>query len=139
MYDDKKIKPCVYCFKAILDTLCKEGQIDESLSLFHDMINRGVLSSVFTYNSLIHGLRKFGDREVAKRFLIDMLDNGLSFDMHTYSALIDFLRKEERTQEAELIFGLMIKKKAYSLIFSCKALCFLFSANQVDLKKPHNS
>ncbi|PON68180.1 Pentatricopeptide repeat [Parasponia andersonii] len=69
-HDGKWIKPSVYCSNPIVDSPCKEGRMDESLSLFHDMINYGVVPDVVTYNSLIHGMCKSCPREEAKRFLV---------------------------------------------------------------------
>ncbi|PON53304.1 Pentatricopeptide repeat [Parasponia andersonii] len=110
IHDSKWIKPYVYCFSPIVDSLCKQGRIDESLSLIHDMINYGVAPDVVTHTSLVHGLCESGRWKEAKNFLIGMLHSGISPNICTYSAPIDTLCKERRIQEAESLLGMMTKK-----------------------------
>ncbi|CAL8991997.1 unnamed protein product [Prunus brigantina] len=111
MYEDGRFKPDPQCYNPIIDRLCKERRIDEALTLFRDMINKGIAPNVISYNSLIYGLCNMGLWTRALALFEIMKNKGIKPDVVTFNSIIgaacksgnsvlDALCKEGKTAEA---------------------------------------
>jgi pentatricopeptide repeat protein len=54
------IDELVVQYSTIIDSLCKDRLVHETLTFFSQMTNRGIQPDIFTYNSLIQSLCNYG-------------------------------------------------------------------------------
>ncbi|KAF3602265.1 hypothetical protein F2Q69_00037169 [Brassica cretica] len=55
--EHRKVKPHVVTYNTIIDSLCKDGSLEDALT---EMETKGIKADVFTYNSLIRGFCNAG-------------------------------------------------------------------------------
>ncbi|CAL5416392.1 unnamed protein product [Camellia sinensis] len=103
-------KPNVVMYNTIIDSLCKDRNVDDALSLLVEMTQQDVAPDVITYSTLIHGLCNLGQWEEAKRMLRDMTDKNVSLNVLTFTTLIDALCKEGMAKEAEVVLEVMVQR-----------------------------
>ncbi|KAL0372665.1 UNVERIFIED_CONTAM: hypothetical protein Scaly_0948100 [Sesamum calycinum] len=63
------IKPTIVTYNTMLDSFCKEGNVQQALDLLLEMQRRGCHPNDVTFNVLINGLSKKGDFEEAKELI----------------------------------------------------------------------
>ncbi|XLS58487.1 hypothetical protein HN51_008242 [Arachis hypogaea] len=78
-------------YSTIVDSLCKDGLLSEALSLFSEMITKGLQPDTITYNCLIHGLCTFSRWQEAASLLSKRKQKGIMLDTHTFNILVDAL------------------------------------------------
>ncbi|KAG4179789.1 hypothetical protein ERO13_A10G126675v2, partial [Gossypium hirsutum] len=131
---NKGISPNVFIVNALISALCKDGKIQEAISVFDLMTQRGIRPDVITYTTLIHAfysiidiLCKEGESSKAieilklmtrKGFchsgqweevtsLLNRIMNGVHPNLVTFNSLINALCKENRIEEAITMLNLM--------------------------------
>lgn len=96
--------PDRFTFNALIDGLCKDGQVHNAFTLLDDMQRGGCVPDAAVYNTLIDGLRKASRAEEAGKLLQEMQSLGFEPDVVTYNTLIDELCKGGRTEDASKLF-----------------------------------
>ncbi|KAF5948161.1 hypothetical protein HYC85_014118 [Camellia sinensis] len=82
------IKPSILTYNTLLDSFCKDGEVQQALDLLLEMQRRGCTPNDVTYNVLINGLSKKGEFDQAKGLIVEMLNLGLKVSAYTYNPLI---------------------------------------------------
>ncbi|KAB2623300.1 pentatricopeptide repeat-containing protein [Pyrus ussuriensis x Pyrus communis] len=106
MWEDGRFKPNQECYNPIIDSLCKERQIDESgnweegVRLLKSMIDYGALPNIVTYNSVLDALYKEGKTAEALNLVDEMFRGGEKPDVVTYNTLIKGLCRTRQWKEA---------------------------------------
>lgn len=49
-------KPNLVCYSTVVDSLCKDGLVDDAKNLFLEMKGKGISPDVVVYSSLIQGM-----------------------------------------------------------------------------------
>ena len=81
--------------------MCKSRKVDDAITLFSRMIQRGFLPTVVTYNALIQGLCDFSRLDEANKLLKHMIDVKVYPDVQTYTILVDSFCKDVLIKDAE--------------------------------------
>ncbi|KAK8613458.1 hypothetical protein V6N13_101220 [Hibiscus sabdariffa] len=110
MKGNGSFEPNVVCYNTIIDGFCKEKQMDKSLIIFQDMLDRKIEPNVVTFGSLINGFCSIGQWDEAKRLLSAMVNKGISPNVYILNALIAPLCKDGKIQEAISLINLMTQK-----------------------------
>ncbi|KAI8543201.1 hypothetical protein RHMOL_Rhmol08G0199500 [Rhododendron molle] len=87
-------------YNMIIDSLCKDGMVDDALNCLVEMNSKGIGAHVLCYPSLIHGLCKHGKRKKAIG-MQEMLDSGIPPNYWTFNVLVSALSKLGMTKEAD--------------------------------------
>ncbi|XP_057988959.1 putative pentatricopeptide repeat-containing protein At1g12700, mitochondrial [Hevea brasiliensis] len=95
-------QPDKVTFSIILDGLCKQGYLDEALTLFKAM-------DCVSFTILIDGMCKAGRLNDAKELFFRHFEKGLQPNVYTYSTIIKGLCKEGLLDEAYKVFRGMEK------------------------------
>nr|KJB72046.1 hypothetical protein B456_011G155600 [Gossypium raimondii] len=132
---NKGISPDVYIVNALVSALCKDGKIQEAISVFDLMTQRGIRPDVITYTTLIHafysiidilckegesskaieilelmtrkGACHSGKWEEVTNLLNRIMNEGVHPNLVTFNSLINALCKEKRIEEAITMLNLM--------------------------------
>ncbi|KAM7522686.1 hypothetical protein LguiA_012588 [Lonicera macranthoides] len=89
--------------KIELDAVMQTERSVDAISLFDEMIEKGIYPNVVTYSSLIQGFCNVGQLEEATRLLREMLEKKVSPDVYvrTYKTMINGLCQEGLFDEAK--------------------------------------
>lgn len=85
---------------AMLDGLCKDGNVQEALKLFGLMREKGTIPEIVIYTAVVEGYTKAHKADDAKRIFRKMQSNGISPNAFSYTVLIQGLYKCSRLQDA---------------------------------------
>ncbi|TYG98864.1 hypothetical protein ES288_A10G150900v1 [Gossypium darwinii] len=92
---NKGISPNGFFVNALISALCKDGKIQEAISVFDLMTQRGIRPDVITYTTLIHAfysiidiLCKEGESSKAIEILKLMTRKGVTPNVFTYNSFI---------------------------------------------------
>ncbi|CAN7047199.1 unnamed protein product [Brassica oleracea var. botrytis] len=84
---ESKVKLNVVHYSMFVDSLCKEGSLEDALNLFNEMETKGIKVDVITYNTLIGSFCKAGRWDDGAQLLRDMITRGITPDVFTFDAL----------------------------------------------------
>ncbi|KAJ1392997.1 Tetratricopeptide-like helical domain superfamily [Sesbania bispinosa] len=85
---------------AMLDGLCKDGNVQEALKLFGLMREKGTIPEIVIYTAVVEGYTKAHKADDAKRIFRKMQSSGISPNAFSYTVLIQGLYKCSRLQDA---------------------------------------
>ncbi|XP_045818367.1 pentatricopeptide repeat-containing protein At4g38150 [Trifolium pratense] len=85
---------------AMLDGLCKDGNVQEALKLFGSMRERGTIPEIVIYTAVVEGYTKAHKADDAIRIFRKMQSNGIKPNAFSYTVLIQGLYKCSRLQDA---------------------------------------
>lgn len=85
---------------AMLDGLCKDGNVQEALKLFGLMREKGTIPEIVIYTAVVEGYTKAHKADDAIRIFRKMQSNGISPNAFSYTVLIQGLYKCSRLQES---------------------------------------
>lgn len=85
---------------AMLDGLCKDGNVQEALKLFGLMREKGTIPEIVIYTAVVEGYTKAHKADDAIRIFRKMQSNGISPNAFSYTVLIQGLYKCSRLQDA---------------------------------------
>ena len=85
---------------AMLDGLCKDGNVQEALKLFGLMREKGTIPETVIYTAVVEGYTKAHRADDAIRIFRKMQSNGISPNAFSYTVLIQGLYKCSRLQDA---------------------------------------
>ncbi|KAG5249985.1 pentatricopeptide repeat-containing family protein [Salix suchowensis] len=88
------VKPRVFLYNRIMDSLIKTGHLDLALSVYEDFRRDGLVEESVTYMILIKGLCKAGRIEEMMEFLGRMRENLCKPDVFAYTAMVRALAGE---------------------------------------------
>ena len=80
--------PNIVIYSTIIDSLSKDGLINEAVNLFSEMQVKGIRPNVVTYTSLIRGMCTLGRWKEAEDMLSEMMAKNLIPQVPTYNMLI---------------------------------------------------
>ncbi|XP_057550475.1 putative pentatricopeptide repeat-containing protein At1g12700, mitochondrial [Amaranthus tricolor] len=101
--------PGIVIYSTIIDSLYKDGLINEAVNLFSEMQVKGIRPNVVTYNILIRGMCNLARWKEAED-MHETVAKNLIPQVSTYSMLIDMYCKDGMIDEAEAVFRLMTEK-----------------------------
>ncbi|KAG6479117.1 hypothetical protein ZIOFF_062577 [Zingiber officinale] len=104
------LAPDVVTYSTILNSHCRNGDIDLAFQLNQEMLDKGIMPDAITYSSLIRGLCGAKRLDDAWKHFRQMLRLGLRPDEFTYTTLIHGHCKEGELEKAVLLHDEMIKK-----------------------------
>ncbi|XP_004512019.1 uncharacterized protein [Cicer arietinum] len=99
---------------AMLDGLCKDGNVQEALKLFGLMREKGTIPEIVIYTAVVEGYTKAHKADDAIRIFRKMQSNGISPNAYSFTVLIQGLYKCSRLQDA-LEFCVEMLEAGYSL------------------------
>uniref|UniRef100_A0A2P2JI14 Pentatricopeptide repeat-containing protein n=1 Tax=Rhizophora mucronata TaxID=61149 RepID=A0A2P2JI14_RHIMU len=82
------IVPNITTYNALINGLCKAGNLERAQRLFNKLHLKGLTPNVVTYNILIDGYCKSGNTREALDLRDEMLKEGICPSIVTYSSLI---------------------------------------------------
>ncbi|GAU16605.1 hypothetical protein TSUD_233570 [Trifolium subterraneum] len=85
---------------AMLDGLCKDGNVQEALNLFGLMRQKGTIPEIVIYTAVVEGYTKAHKADDAIRIFRKMQSNGIKPNAFSYTVLIQGLYKCSRLQDA---------------------------------------
>ncbi|CAK8539857.1 unnamed protein product [Lathyrus sativus] len=85
---------------AMLDGLCKDGNVQEALKLFGLMREKGTIPEIVIYTAVVEGYTKAHKFDDAIRIFRKMQSNGITPNAFSYTVLIQGLYKCSRLQDA---------------------------------------
>ncbi|CAI8588722.1 unnamed protein product [Vicia faba] len=85
---------------AMLDGLCKDGNVQEALKLFGLMREKGTIPEIVIYTAVVEGYTKAHKADDAIRIFRKMQSNGITPNAFSYTVLIQGLYKCSRLQDA---------------------------------------
>uniref|UniRef100_A0A803KP88 Pentatricopeptide repeat-containing protein n=1 Tax=Chenopodium quinoa TaxID=63459 RepID=A0A803KP88_CHEQI len=108
---ESNIKPDVQTYSMLVDMFCKDGCVDQALSIlkhmiekgltiFYEMFRKGITPDVVCYNTLIDGLCKANRLSLVHKLFREMRAHGIAPVVITYASLLDYLYKTARLDEA---------------------------------------
>ncbi|XP_050369370.1 pentatricopeptide repeat-containing protein At1g62720-like [Argentina anserina] len=98
------ISPDIYTFTVLVDTLSKEGKVEEAKTVLDVMNQRGIQSDMITYSSLMNGYCLQGEMDQARQVFDLMISKGSMVDVHSCSKLIKGYCQSEEVDQAHKIF-----------------------------------
>lgn len=84
-----EFSPNVVTYTSVISGLCKFSRMDDAVTLFDEMIDRGIRPNLFTYNAIIEGFGKKGEVASARKMYERMVADGFHPDVVTFTSLID--------------------------------------------------
>ncbi|KAL8092192.1 pentatricopeptide repeat-containing protein At2g17140 [Apium graveolens] len=103
-----KCMPDLVTYSILINTLCKDGRLDEAKKKFIEMIKKKLCPDSLLYNIFIHSFCKIGKLSSAFRVLKDMEEKGCGKNLVTYNSLIRGLGRKGQIFE---MYGLMDEMK----------------------------
>nr|XP_023895101.1 putative pentatricopeptide repeat-containing protein At3g16710, mitochondrial [Quercus suber] len=123
-------------YAALLDGLCKNGQVVEAIKVFLEMEDKTLGNDIVIYNILIDGLCHVGNLKVSRELFYSLLAKGLQPNVRTYTIMLKGLCKEGLLEEASEIFEKMDGSGCSPMITPDARVASMFfdllSSNQVD-------
>ncbi|GLJ31128.1 hypothetical protein SUGI_0623590 [Cryptomeria japonica] len=101
-----------YTFSILVQMLCKEGKVEDSVQLIGEMKKNGCQLDVALYNIALDGHFKEGKVTEGLKLLGHMFMKGLIPDFATYSSILNGLCRFRRTEEANRLFEDMLHKNS---------------------------
>ncbi|KAL5726876.1 hypothetical protein ACHQM5_000124 [Ranunculus cassubicifolius] len=98
------IQATVVTYNILLDSFCKEGEVQEALDLREEMINRGASPTLVTCNTFVNGFSKWGRMTEAREEFTNILSRNLVPDIVSYNSLIYGYCRIGNLEEAFLLF-----------------------------------
>jgi pentatricopeptide repeat protein len=98
---------------AMLDGLCKDGNVQEALNLFSLMREKGTIPEIVIYTAVVEGYTKAHKADDAIKIFRKMQRNGIKPNAFSYTVLIQGLYKCSRLQDA-VEFCVEMLKENYS-------------------------
>ncbi|KAE8681453.1 hypothetical protein F3Y22_tig00111330pilonHSYRG00903 [Hibiscus syriacus] len=98
------------CILALINSLCKVGNVTEALLTYRCMSEKGVLPDIKTYIALIHGLATNGSINDALHLFSQLDEKGIVPDVYTYTSLISVLSKLGDKEAALNLYNKMCQK-----------------------------
>ncbi|XLT47403.1 hypothetical protein HN873_040007 [Arachis hypogaea] len=93
--------------KELLHALCKIQHLDEAITLFWKIIDKGFRPNAYMCSILLNGLFKCGRVRTAREFFEHLLINNCCLNVLTYNIMISGLCKEGLMDEAMTLFSKM--------------------------------
>lgn len=103
-----KCMPDLVTYSTLINTLCKDGRLDEAKKKFIEMMKKKLYPDSLLYNIFIHSFCTKGKLSSAFRVLKDMEEKGCGKDLVTYNSLIRGLGRKGQIFE---MYGLMDEMK----------------------------
>ena len=75
--------PGVVIYNTIIDSLCKDQLLPQSIQLFTEMKTKDIHPDVITYNTLIRGMCSLGCWKEADELWTEMLGNAIAPNFET--------------------------------------------------------
>ncbi|XP_057780947.1 putative pentatricopeptide repeat-containing protein At1g12700, mitochondrial [Salvia miltiorrhiza] len=94
-------KPNVYAYSAVIDSLFKEGKVDDALQLFSSLGDKGISPNVVTYNSMIEGFCNLRRMDEAQDVLKKMIADKVCPNVVTCNIFVTAWCRDGKVQEAE--------------------------------------
>ncbi|GJV59407.1 putative pentatricopeptide repeat-containing protein [Tanacetum coccineum] len=88
---EKMVDPDVKTYTILVDSLCKEGEVEKAAKMVELMIEKGVKPDVVTYSALVDGYCLQWKLEYAKDVFYGLTSNGIKPNTRIYNILIDGL------------------------------------------------
>lgn len=88
------VKPRVFLYNRIMDSLVKTGHLDLAMSVYKDFKEDGLVEESVTFMILIKGLCKAGQMEDVVELLTQMRQNLCKLDVFAYTAMVKVLVSE---------------------------------------------
>jgi len=92
--------PDIDNYNFVLCALCRKGQVEQALKIFHKLDDVGCHPDVRSYNNIICGLWNMGDRSRAIKMVEEMVSAGIDPDDITYSSILCSLCRGRMVDEA---------------------------------------
>lgn len=105
------ISPDEYTFSILVQMLCKEGRVADSVQMLDEMKEKGGAVGVALYNVIVDAHCREGKVQKGLTLVQTMFDKGLIPDFVTYSSILNGLCMLGRSEEANQLFDEMICKK----------------------------
>ncbi|CAI7855212.1 unnamed protein product, partial [Closterium sp. NIES-53] len=123
-------RPNIVTYNTLIDTLCREGQLDAALQVLEDL-SSGVLDSqvapnIVTFNTIINACGKAGRAPDAEATLQAMELTAMAPDGITFTALVDAYGRMGDVERAEEAFHRMLQAGISPDVFSYTALMAAF-------------
>lgn len=127
--EDMKKKNCcpgLRFFSTAIQILQKKNDLDQTLKLWHIMIDNGVLPNVAMFNSMIGLYCNSNKIESALHYLDEMVLYGTFPNSITYNTIFKCLVKNKKVREASSFFTEMTKNECPPTPLNCAAAISLF-------------
>ncbi|VAH13322.1 unnamed protein product [Triticum turgidum subsp. durum] len=113
--------PDVVAYSTVIHGFFKEGETGKACSLFHEMMQQGIVPSVVTYNSIIDALCKVREVDKAELVLRQMVAKGAQPDTVTYNCMINGYATSGRLKEAAKMFREMKSRGLTPNVVTCNS------------------
>ncbi|EOY34445.1 Pentatricopeptide repeat-containing protein, putative [Theobroma cacao] len=131
------IEISVYSLTAVVDGLCRNGDVKKGREIVEEMADRGIKANVITYNIMIDACAKRWDFEELDLVLGLMEKAGVEFNVETFKFLIDGYTSYGKINEAGRLIGEMhdkgLKVDTYLYNLMINGYCKLGSIENVLL------
>ncbi|GMN59754.1 hypothetical protein TIFTF001_028846 [Ficus carica] len=121
--------PNIRTYAILLDGLCKNGELEEAMALFHNMEEKKLQLNIVIYNTLIGGTCKAGNLAAAKDLFCKLSFKGIQRDVRTYGIMIDGLLSGGLLGEA---LNLKMKWWPREDVSTCELFVDLISKGELD-------
>nr|XP_043609746.1 pentatricopeptide repeat-containing protein At4g20740 [Erigeron canadensis]XP_043609747.1 pentatricopeptide repeat-containing protein At4g20740 [Erigeron canadensis] len=126
------VKPRVFLYNRIMDSLVKTGHLDLSLSVYNDFKNEKLAEEGVTFMILIKGLCKAGQVEEALK-LLNKMRKLCKPDVFAYTAMIRILVSEGNLDGCLRVWEEMVRDKVQPDVMAYTTLIMgLCKGNRVD-------
>ncbi|KAL5215670.1 hypothetical protein ABZP36_007071 [Zizania latifolia] len=125
------MKESAITYGTFVNGYCKNERIDDALTLFRQMLCKGVEPNIVIYNILLDGLFHAKRIAAAKKMFHEMIRSRITMDIVTYSTILCGLYKNNCIHEAITLFQ---KLWATNVIFDTRALNIMIKA-MLDAKR----
>ncbi|XBJ07331.1 hypothetical protein VPH35_012876 [Triticum aestivum] len=113
--------PDVVAYSTVIHGFFQEGEAGKACSLFHEMMQQGIVPSVVTYSSIIDALCKARAMDRAELVLRQMVANGAQPDTVTYNCMINGYATSGRLKESAKMFREMKSRGLMPDIVTCNS------------------
>ncbi|KAM7280492.1 hypothetical protein ACFE04_007626 [Oxalis oulophora] len=112
----RNVLPDLVSYTALINALCKAGNVKEAHQLFHNMVHRKLIPDTFSYNTLISGYCKEGRIREARSLLHEMMANGTAPDDFTCKIFVETYGKLGNLVSA---VNLLVELKKFGVVVPC--------------------
>ncbi|KAG6738019.1 hypothetical protein POTOM_059555 [Populus tomentosa] len=94
------LQPNFQICTTIINTLCKEGLVDEAFEAFRKMEEDGCSPDEWSYNVIIRGFLQHKDASRVVQLIGEMRDKGFFADARTKALVMDLLSSDENLENS---------------------------------------
>ncbi|CAN8321576.1 unnamed protein product [Cochlearia groenlandica] len=106
---ERKCKVDLLAYNALLDALCKSGDVDGAYTMFKEMGKLGLSPDAYSYSVFVHAYCDKDDIHSAYKVLDTMKRYELVPNVYTYNHIVKTLSKNDKIDDAYLLLDEMIQ------------------------------